>query len=188
MGIVKSEAIELGTARIVPAAGGSSVVGSAGANTGVAMSNVNATVASKTLSVAAGDRIEVEIEATLLNNTGVSRVIYVVFTLGGVSVEMVHSGTTGPDASSRSICIWRGVWTIASASDVLFLGRIQKSAVIAAGTTTSSGFSTQDGEWSSAATDVTGSVACEVAVRSDSAAATQTCYVHGFRITQSGAV
>jgi len=136
-------------------------------------------ILSKTITVAAGDTIEVILKGELLNNSGGTRTPSYKLDIDGVSVEFADT-TLAASGSARALLEMRGTVSVLSTSDVKLQLRTMRSSGVAANTVSTTDNKRQ--AWNTSSADVTGSVTIKLQMLSDSASATQTCYVNAWEI------
>lgn len=176
------------TWQTLPAAGGP--VGAEAPITAVPVNNSTTpqTLATKTISVSAGDLVQIEVWGTFLNNSGGTVTPVVRFSLGSLNVDLSDGATTATNASNRNAWRINGVWAVQSASNVLFQGEFRHGTAAAANTAMSTALANNRSIWQTSSSNLTGSVACTVGFRSSTATATQTFTVLGWRVSKTGTV
>lgn len=170
--------------------GGSDIVGAAAPITGVPVNNATThqTLATKSITVSAGDQVEITVVGTFLNNSGGTVTPNVRFTLGSLNVDLADGATSATNASNRSLWVISGWWTVQATNNVIFGGETRHGTAAAANTAMSTALATNRSIWQTSTADLTGTVTCAVGFRSSTATATQTFTVHSWQIRKTGAV
>lgn len=171
-------------------AGTTDLAGASAPITAVAVNNATAhqTLATKTISVSAGEQVEITVIGTFLNNSGATVTPNVRFTLGAMTVDLADGTTTATNASNRSAWVISGAWTVASPASVIFAGEFRHGTAAAANAGMSTALANNRSIWQTSSANLTGSVACTVGFRSSTNTATQTFFVHSWVIRKTGAV
>lgn len=173
-----------------PAGAGGDVVGASAPLSAVQVNNstTHQTLATKTISVSAGDQIEITVVGTFLNNSGGTVTPNVRFTLGSFSVDLADGTTSAASATNRSAWVISGTWTVQSASNAIFAGEFRHGTAAAANTGMTTALANNRSIWQTTASNLTGSVTCAVGFRSSTATATQTFTVHSWSVRKAGTV
>lgn len=169
-----------------PAGGGSNEVKFADA--GMTATSVASTtlvdLASKTVTVTAGDTIEIEIIGTILNNSGATRTYTFEAELGAFAVTCVDGTTVAASATNRAPIKIRAVYSVASTTSAGVVVFAERAAPGAADTGLSIATTTYRHAWHTSASNLTGSQAIKLRCLSSAATATQTFHVHSFIVRQ----
>jgi hypothetical protein len=169
-----------------PAGGGSNEVKFA--NAGMTATSVASTtlvdLASKTVTVTAGDTIEIEIIGTILNNSGTTRTYTFEAELGAFAVTCLDGTTVAANATNRAPIKIRAVYSVASTSSAGVVVFAERAAPGAADTGLSIATTTYRHAWHTSASNLTGSQAIKLRCLSSNATATQTFHVHSFIVRQ----
>jgi len=169
-----------------PAGGGSNEVKFA--NAGMTATSVASTtlvdLASKTVTVTAGDTIEIEIIGTILNNSGTTRTYTFEAELGAFAVTCLDGTTVAANATNRAPIKIRAVYSVASTSSAGVVIFAERATPGAADTGLSIATTTYRHAWHTSASNLTGSQAIKLRCLSSNATATQTFHVHSFIVRQ----
>jgi hypothetical protein len=169
-----------------PAGGGSNEVKFA--NAGMTGVNVASTtlvdLVSKTLTVAAGDTLEIELVGTISNNSGTTRTYTIEAELGAFGVTCVDGTTVAASATNRAPIKVRAVYSVASTSSAGVVVFSERAAPGAADAGLSIATTTYRHAWHTSASNLTGSQAIKLRCLSSAATATQTFTVHSFIVRQ----
>lgn len=167
-------------------AGGSSPVKFADApiNAVAANSTTLVDLVSKTVTVAAGDTIEIELTGTILNNSGATRTYTFEAELGAFGITCLDGTTVAASATNRAPITLRAVFAVKDSSTAAGTLVSQRSAPGAADTGLSIATTTYRHAWHTSASNLTGSQAIKLRVLSSAATATQTFTVFSYRVTQ----
>lgn len=169
-----------------PAGGGSNEVKFA--NGGMSAVNVASTtlvdLVSKTLTVAAGDTLEIELVGTITNNSGATRTYTFEAELGAFGVTCLDGTTVAASATNRAPIKLRAVYSVASTSSAGVVIFAERAAPGAADTGLSIATTTYRHAWHTSASNLTGSQAIKLRCLSSAATATQTFTVHSFIVRQ----
>jgi hypothetical protein len=136
-------------------------------------------ILSKTITVAAGDTIEIVVKGELLNNSGGTRTPNYQLDFDGVVVNFADT-TLANSASARALIELKATISVLSTSNAKLQLRASRTSGVAANTVTAT--DNRRMAWQTTATDVTGSVTCNIQASSDSASATQTFYLNAWEI------
>ena len=175
----------------ISASGGSSdIVGAAAPISLVPVNNstTHQTLATKTITVAVGDQIEITVIGSFLNNSGATVTPNVRFTLGSFNVDVADGATSAANATNRSLWRITGTWSVFSVSSVIFGGETTHGTAAALGTAMSTALATNRSIVQTSGSNLTGSVACTVGFRSSTNTATQSFTVHNWIIRKTGTV
>jgi hypothetical protein len=158
------------------------------ANAGMTATAVNSTtlvdLASKTVTVTAGDTIEIELVGTILNNSGTTRTYTFEAELGAFGVTCIDGTTIAASATNRAPIKIRAVYSVASTSSAGVVVFAERAAPGAADTGLSIATTTYRHAWHTSASNLTGSQAIKLRCLSSAATATQTFTVHSFIVRQ----
>jgi hypothetical protein len=165
--------------------GASAVIG---AGTAVNDATNYVTLATKTLTLAAGDIIDVELTGTYLNNSGGTVTARIRLDVGSFTCEVVDGTTIATNASNRSVFWIRARCVVLSNSSAASTVELLRFAPSAATTRGAVAVATHGASWNTSASDFTGSQAVAIKMRSSSATATQTFTVFGWTINKTGTV
>lgn len=138
---------------------------------------------SKTVTVTAGDTIEIELEGTITNNSGATRTYTFEAELGAFGVTCVD-GTTVPAGTNRAPIKLRAVYAIKSSTDAGVVFYTERAGTTPADTGVSIATTSYRHAWNTSASNFTGSQAIKLRVLSSAATATQTFTVFSYRINQ----
>ncbi len=139
---------------------------------------------SKTVTVTAGDTIEIELTGTILNNSGATRTYTFEAELGAFSVTCIDGTTIAASATNRAPIKLRAVYAVKSTTEAAVTIFAEHSAPGAADTGLSIATTTYRQAWHTSASNLTGSQAVKLRVLSSAATATQTFTVFSYRIVQ----
>jgi hypothetical protein len=158
------------------------------ANAGMTATAVNSTtlvdLVSKTLTVTAGDTLEIELVGTILNNSGTTRTYTFEAELGAFGVTCLDGTTVAASATNRAPIKIRAVYSVASTSSAGVVIFAERAAPGAADTGLSIATTTYRHAWHTSASNLTGSQAIKLRCLSSAATATQTFHVHSFIVRQ----
>jgi len=139
---------------------------------------------SKTVTVTAGDTIEIELEGTILNNSGGTRTYTFEAELGAFGVTCLDGTTVAASATNRAPIKLRAVYSVKSTTEAGVVIYAERAAPGAADTGLSIATTTYRHAWNTSASNFTGSQAIKLRVLSSAATATQTFTVFSYRVTQ----
>jgi len=139
---------------------------------------------SKTVTVTAGDTIEIELTGTILNNSGATRTYTFEAELGAFGVTCIDGTTIAASATNRAPIKLRAVYAVKSTTEAAVTIFAEHSAPGAADTGLSIATTTYRQAWHTSASNLTGSQAVKLRVLSSAATATQTFTVFSYRIVQ----
>ncbi len=139
---------------------------------------------SKTVTVTAGDTIEIELEGTILNNSGAVRTYTFEAELGAFGITCLDGTTVAASATTRAPITLRAVFAVKNSSTAAGTVVAQRAAPGAADSGLSIATTTYRHAWHTSASNLTGSQAIKLRVLSSAATATQTFTVFSYRITQ----
>lgn len=154
------------------------------------MTNVNVAsttlvdLVSKTMTVAAGDTLEIELVGTITNNSGATRTYTFEAELGAFGVTCLDGTTVAASATNRAPIKLRAVYSVASTSSAGVVVFSERAAPGAADTGLSIATTTYRHAWHTSASNLTGSQAIKMRCLSSAATATQTFTVHSFIVRQ----
>lgn len=171
-------------------AGGSSPVKFADApiNAVAVNSTTLVDLVSKTVTVTAGDTIEIELTGTILNNSGATRTYTYEAELGAFGLTCLDGTTVAASATNRSQINIRAVFAVQATNNAAGTIVAQRAAPAAADVAGSIATTTYRHTWRTTTSDLTGSQAVKLRVLSSAATATQTFTVFSYRITQHAKV
>lgn len=170
--------------------GPTDLIGAAVPYSSVAVNNsaTHQTLATKSISVSTGDQIEIELIGSYLNNSGANSTPNIRFSLGSLNVDIADGAANGFSATNRSAWVIRGVWVVTAANFAAFVGEIRHGAAAAANTAMNTVLATNRSIWQTTTSNLTGTVTCAIGFRGSTNTATQTFFVHNWRIKKNGTV
>lgn len=139
---------------------------------------------SKTVTVTAGDTIEIELDGTILNNSGTTRTYTFEAELGAFGVTCLDGTTVAASATNRATIKLRAVYAVKSTTDAGVVIYAERATPGAADTGLSIATTTYRHAWNTSASNFTGSQAIKLRCLSSAATATQTFTIFSYRITQ----
>ena len=167
----------------------SEIVGAAAPISAIAVNNAaSQTLATKTITVSAGDQIHATVYGSFLNNSGGTVTPTVSFTLGNMTVNLADGTTSATNANNRSFWTISGTWSVYSTSSVIFGGEFYHGTAAAANTAMSTALANNRTIWQTSSSNLTGAVACTIGMKSSTVTATQTFTVHNWTIKKTGSV
>ena len=167
-------------------AGGSSPVKFADApiNAVAVNSTTLVDLVSKTVTVTAGDTIEIELTGTILNNSGGTRTYTYEAELGAFGLTCLDGTTVAASATNRSQINIRAVFAVQASNNAAGTIVSQRAAPAAADVAGSIATTTYRHTWNTTTSNLTGSQAVKLRILSSAATATQTFTVFTYRVTQ----
>lgn len=172
-----------------PSGGGSDIVGAAAAMTAVAVNNAAYQVlATKSITVAAGDQIEIEVIGTYQNNSGGTVTPRTQIALGAFTCESIEGVTIAASATNRSTYRITGRFVVASVSSAGATLWNERNVPAAANTANSIALTTIRPSFNTSGSNLTGAQTIEVRMRSSTGTATQTFTVFSWRVRKTAAV
>lgn len=156
-------------------------------------STTNVDLCVRTITVAVGDTIVLEAFGTLLNNSPATRTYTVQATISApanpgtpvMTCSVADGGSVAASATNRSPHFFRAVISVASTSSAAIM--VESSRAVSGASNTglsTAGTQIRQGWQSNGSNFVGANVSVGLALRSNSATATQTFYVHSWNITR----
>jgi len=178
------------TGTVLSATGGGDVVKAGAPNTVVPVNlvGIQTFVSQSITSIAVGDQLEIEVVGTYLNNSGGTVTPVYQFALGAFTIDLTDGTTVATNASNRAVIVFRGMFAIHSAASVSFVGEHDRAVPAAANAASSIAATTFRRTWRTSASDLTGTQTISVGGRSSTTTATQTFYVHSYRVRKQAAL
>lgn len=143
---------------------------------------------SKSLTVAAGDTIEVVARGTLKNDSAALRTYRVQAEIAVVpnvlQCEVIDGGSIAASATNQAEWWIRATFSVKNASSSGLVLEVDRGVPSAANTGASTAGTTVRRGWQESSSDFTGAATIELRMRSDNAAATQTFKLHSWSITR----
>ena len=173
-----------------PSGSGGDLAGASAPLSAVQVNNATTfqTLATKNLSVSAGEQVVIEVIGTFLNNSGGTVTPVVRFALGSFSVELADGTTSATSATNRSLWVITGAFTVASNVSAIFGGEFRHGTAAAANAAMTTALASNRSIWHTSTSNLTGTQTCSVAMRSSTNTATQTFTVHSWTIRKAGTV
>lgn len=139
---------------------------------------------SRSMVIAIGDTIEIEIIGTILNNSGGTRTLTFESDIGAVNVTCADGTTIAASATNRAPIKLRAVWSIKSKTEAGVVLFAERAVPVAADTGSSIAVTQYRHAWQTTATDLTGTQTVRLRCLSSAATATQTFHVHSYFINR----
>lgn len=139
-------------------------------------------LASRTVTVAAGDTLEMEVHGSILNNSGATRTYTFEAEMGGFNATCQDGTTIAANATNRSPIKLRAVWSIKSTTEAGLLIYAERASPVAADTGSSIAVTTYRHAWQTTASNFTGSQTVKLRCLSSASTTTQTFYVHSWTL------
>jgi hypothetical protein len=170
--------------------GTSDVIGAAASMTAVAVNNSTTyqVLMSDSITVAAGDQIEVEVIGTYLNNSGGTVTPRTQVALGAFTCESIEGTTIAASATNRSTYRITGRFSVASSSNAGATLWLERNVPNIANSSNSIALTTIRPSFNTSGSNLTGAQTIEVRMRSSTATATQTFTVFSWRVRKTAAV
>lgn len=168
-----------------PAGGGGDILFADAPLTGVAVNNAAyQKLVSKSVTITAGDTLEVEVHGTILNNSGATQTYRFQVACGALTCEAIDGTTVAASSTNRATFKVKAVLSVASTSSsgaTLFLERNVPAAANTAGSiaTTTVRYAFQNG-----LSNITGAQTLDLNCRSGTTTAIQTVTVFSYTIRQ----
>lgn len=143
------------------------------------------TIATTTLTLAAGDVLIVECDFLILNNSGGTKTYTYALDVGGFLCENVDGTTQGASATNRAYRTFRASFALRSTSLAYSGVTVQWMSAAAANTSANPALAQMRGTWNTTASNLTGSQAISVKVKASANNATQTLTLLGWRIRKA---
>ena len=167
-----------------PAGGSNEVKFADAANNGVNVASTTLVdLIGKTLTVTAGDTLEIELFGTIQNNSGTARTYTYEAELGAFGCTCVD-GTTVPAGTNRATIKLRAVFSVKTTSDAAVVMYAERGGQTPADTGVSIATTSYRHAWHTSTSNLTGSQTIKFRCLSSNATATQTFYVHSYVIRQ----
>jgi hypothetical protein len=158
-------------------------VSSAGINITASYTNL----ISETISIDAGDQIDVQLVGTINNNSGTTRTYSWRFTVGSMTLVVSDGATVAASATSRAWFKLNATCSVIATNSTMQTMDLWRTGPVAAGTVSSSATTSLRTVWSTQAANLTGaSVSVKIeGVTNGTGGTSQTMYVHQFKIIKT---
>ena len=172
---------------------GGDILYSVAPNTTTSIASVTAVeLVNKSLTLAVGDIVEVEMWGTLLNNSAATRTYTpsMVLTVGVNTLTLTCTDGTTVGASGTNRAYWRvKAWfTVASTSATQGMMESDRAPGAAANSPQSIAATTNRKVWNTSSSNMTGSATIQIRFQSDNATATQQFTVYGYQFRKKAQV
>lgn len=154
-------------------------------NQTITMSTTYEVLCSKVCTLSVGDRIEVEVTGTILNNTAASRTYRWQLGVGLMTTEVVPAVGIVQTTSNYTPFFVRAVASVSATNLTRVTMQCAVSGPGPANTSTSTSGNNIRQSWNTTASDLTGANTVKLEMRSDANGATQQCVLHSWSITQT---
>ena len=177
----------------ITAGSGGDILYSVAPNTTTSIASVTAVeLVNKSLTLAVGDIVEVEMWGTLLNNSAATRTYTpsMVLTVGVNTLTLTCTDGTTVGASGTNRAYWRvKAWfTVASTSATQGMMESDRAPGAAANSPQSIAATTNRKVWNTSSSNMTGSATIQIRFQSDNATATQQFTVYGYQFRKKAQV
>lgn len=154
-------------------------------NQSIAMSTTYEDLCSKSLTVAVGDRIIVEVYGTIFNNTAATQTYRWQVAIGATELELIDGTTIASSATNHTAFSVKGVIAVSSTTNTRLTMESIRGGPTLANTSSSTSGSTIRMSWASSGSDLTGVKTVEMRMRSATSTANQNAIVHSWSISQT---
>lgn len=159
-------------------------------NTNVAMTTSYANLISETISIDAGDQIDVQLVGTIQNNSGTTRTYSWQLTVGSMTLVVSDGATVAASIANRAWFKLNATCSVIATNSTIQTMDLWRTGPVAANTSSSSATGSLRTVWSTQASNLTGaSVSVKISGRTSATTAgtTQDMYVHQFKIIRTPA-
>lgn len=165
---------------------GDDTVGSGVSATDIAITATYADIVSDTLTLAAGDQVDIQIVGVILNNSGAVRTYRWQFNIGAATVEVIDGATVASNASNRAWFKLNATCAVVSSSSSSQTMDLWRTGPIATSTSSSSATTSLRSVWRfDTSSNLTGTVNLTVKGRADATAGTQSMRVLQYKIIKT---
>jgi hypothetical protein len=165
---------------------GDDTVGSGVSATDIAITATYADIVSDTLTLAAGDQVDIQIVGVILNNSGAVRTYRWQFNIGAATVEIIDGATVATNATNRAWFKLNVTCAVVSSSSSSQTMDLWRTGPVATSTSSSSATTSLRSVWRfDTSSNLTGTVNLTVKGRADATAGTQNMRVLQYKVIKT---